>query len=178
MGKAYPGHDVFIVDEVGEAVPDGDVGEIAVRLPDPIVFEGYWRDEAATDAKFDGDLFLTGDLAVRDADGYFWHRGRKDDLIVTAGYRVSPLEVEEALQSHPEVAAAVVGGVPDEERGERVKAYVVLIAAATPGDALVETLQNAVRAELGTYKVPREIEFIEEIPETRSGKADRSALFE
>jgi len=177
MGKTYPGHDVVVVDEAGEVVPDGDVGEIGVRLPDPVVFAGYWRDDRATNETLDGDLFRTGDLAVRDADGYFWHRGRKDDLIVTAGYRVSPLEVEAVLQSQPSVAAAIVGGVPDEDRGERVTAYVVPADGATIDAATIATLRDAVRAELGAYKVPRDIEAIETIPETRSGKADRSALF-
>lgn len=178
MGKAYPGHDVIVVDEDGQEVATGEIGEIAVRLPDPVVFNEYWQDDAATEEKIDGDLFLTGDLAVKDSDDYFWHRGRKDDLIITAGYRVSPLEVEEVLQAHSAVVTAVVGGIPDSDRGERVKAYIILEDDATADDALAETLQNEVRSELGAYKVPREIEFIEEIPETQSGKADRSALFD
>lgn len=177
MGRAYPGHDVLVVDEDGLEMDAGDIGEIAVRLPDPVVFNEYWDNEAATEEKFDGNLFLTGDLAVRDDDGYFWHRGRKDDLIITSGYRVSPLEVEDALQSHSAVANAVVGGVPDSDRGERVKAYIVPENETTADDTLIGALQDAVRSELGAYKVPREIEFIEEIPETRSGKADRSVLF-
>ena len=178
MGRAYPGHDVLIVDKDGSEVANGKIGEIAVRLPDPVVFSEYWCDEAGTDEKFDGDLFLTGDLAVMDGDGNFWHRGRKDDLIVTAGYRVSPLEVEAALQAHSSVVTAVVGGVPDSDRGERVKAYVVVEDEVAPDDELAQSLRDAVRSELGAYKVPREFEFIEEIPETRSGKADRSTLFE
>jgi acetyl-CoA synthetase len=177
MGRAYPGHDVVVVDGVGERVPDGEVGEIAVRLPDPVVFLGYLGDEAATAEKFDGDAFLTGDLAVRDADGYFWHRGRTDDLVLTAGYRVSPLEVEAALESHPDVADAVVGGVPDADRGQRVKAYVEPAAGVDADDALAESLRASVREELGAHKVPREVEFVDAVPETRSGKADRSALF-
>ncbi|WP_114579443.1 AMP-binding protein [Saliphagus sp. LR7] len=177
MGKAYPGHDVLVVNEDGREVDTGHIGEISVRLPDPVVFNEYWDTEAATEKKFNDDLFLTGDLAIRDDDGYFWHRGRKDDLIITSGYRVSPLEVERVLQSHSAVGNVVIGSVPDSERGERVKAYLVLGNETTADDTLVETLKDAVRAELGAHKVPREIEFIDEIPETRSGKADRSALF-
>jgi len=101
MGRVYPGHDVVVVDEDGSEVETGETGEIAVRLPDPVVFERYWGDEAATAEKFDGGRFLTGDLGMVDDDGYFWHRGRADDLILTSGYRVSPLEVEAALQAHP-----------------------------------------------------------------------------
>ncbi len=177
MGRAYPGHDVRVVDADGEAVPAGEVGEIAVALPDPAVFLGYWNDEAATAEKFQGDLFLTGDLAVRDEDGYFRHRGRADDLILTAGYRVSPLEVEASLEGHPDVAEAVAGGVPDERRGERVKAVVVPAEGVDPGDELAARLRETVRADLGAHKVPREFEFVDAVPETRSGKADRSALF-
>lgn len=178
MGRPYPGHDVVIIDEDGDEVPPGNVGEIAVRLPDPAVFLEYWQDEEATAAKFRDGLFLTGDLAVQDKDGYFWHRGRKDNLIVTSGYRVSPLEVEAAIESHPSIVDAVVGGVPDPERGERVKAYVVTERGVPPGDELKASIRNTVREDIGAHKVPREISFIESVPETRSGKADRSSLFE
>jgi acetyl-CoA synthetase len=180
MGRAYPGHDVRVVDEDGDEVSPDDLGEIAVGLPDPVVFQGYWRDDVATEEAFRDDLFLTGDLAVRDAEGYFYHRGRKDDLIVTAGYRVSPLEVEAVLESHQTVADVVVGGVADPERGERVKAVVVPADETAPGDAesLGKSLRHAVRAELGAHKVPREGTFVDALPETRSGKTDRSALFD
>lgn len=174
MGKPYPGHDVVVVDESGDEVADGEVGEIALRLPDPVVFLGYLNDASATDAKNRDGLFLTGDLAVRDEDGYLWHQGRKDDLILTSGYRVSPLEVEAALESHAHVAVAVVGGVPDEQRGERIKAYIV--PDGTSPD--LHALQEWVRDELGAHKVPREITIIDDVPETRSGKADRTALFD
>ena len=178
MGRAYPGHDVRIVDGDGETVPPGEVGEIALVLPDPAVFLGYWDDERATDEKFRGDLFLTGDVGVCDADGYLRHRGRADDLILTAGYRVSPLEVEASLEDRPDVAEAVVGGVPDDRRGSRVKAFVVPAEGVDPGDELADRLREAVRADLGAHKVPREFTFLDAMPETRSGKADRSALFD
>ncbi|MFB6136206.1 MAG: acyl-CoA synthetase [Halobacteriaceae archaeon] len=182
MGRPYPGHDVAVVDEDGDHVPrDGEtLGEIAVATPDPVVFERYWGDPDATDGAFDdAGRLRTGDLASVDEEGYLSHAGRKDALVVTSGYRVSPLEVERALAENPAVAEAVVGGVPDEERGQRVKAYVVL-ADRDPdeaGDDLRERLRDLVRERLGAYKVPREIAFVEEVPETRSGKADRAALF-
>ncbi|WP_049904090.1 acyl-CoA synthetase [Halococcus agarilyticus] len=174
MGRPYPGHDIVLVDEDGTEVPNGEVGEIAVRLPDPVVFLRYHGDDPATRAKFDGDLFLTGDLAVRDEAGYLRHQGRKDDLILTSGYRVSPHEVEAALLSHPDVTDAVVGGVSDDERGQRITAYVV--PSGRVPDA--ERLREHVRDELGAHKVPREIVIVQEIPETRTGKTDRGALFD
>lgn len=178
IGRPYPGHDVLIVDEEGAEVPTGDVGEIAVELPDPVVFREYWQSEAATAEKFRDGLFLTGDLAVEDEDGYLLHRGRKDDLILTAGYRVSPLEVERALENHPAVVDAVVGSVPDPERGQRVEAYIVPSTDATRHDDLADAIRSSVREDVGAYKIPREITFVDSLPETTSGKTDRSALFE
>ncbi|POG54291.1 acyl-CoA synthetase [Haloferax marisrubri] len=178
MGKAYPGHDVLVVDESGEEVPHGEIGEVAVRCPDPVVFLGYHNDETATREKFDGNLFLTGDLAVQDEDGYLWHQGRKDELILTSGYRVSPLEVESVIEADENVADVVVGGVPDEKRGQIVKAYVVPANVDSGEDQWTESLKETVREELGAHKVPRETQVIDEIPQTRSGKADRTSLFE
>lgn len=178
MGKPYPGHDVVLVDESGTAVAQGEVGEIAVKLPDPVVFLGYYKDQSATAQKFQDDLFLTSDLAVRDEDGYLWHQGRKDTLILTSGYRVSPLEVESVLESSASVANAVIGGVPDEDRGQRVKAYVVPASLDIEDQLLVESLKQMVRDNLGAHKVPREIELIDQIPQTRSDKADRATLFD
>ncbi|WP_276272290.1 acyl-CoA synthetase [Haloarcula litorea] len=177
MGRPYPGHEVVIVDEAGEQVPPGTVGEVAVEPPDPALFLGYWGDDAATEgAFFANGRFRTGDAAVRDEDGYLWHRGRRDDLIVTSGYRVSPLEVERVLDADEEVLDSVVGGVADETRGQRVTAYVV--PRGEGSEALAERLRERVRDELGAYKVPREIEFVDDLPETRSGKVDRAALFD
>ncbi|WP_436926150.1 acyl-CoA synthetase [Halosimplex amylolyticum] len=178
MGKPYPGHDVAVVDEDGDPLPPGELGEIVVEPPDPVTLIEYWDDPAATDAKFfDDGRMRTGDLARRDEDGYLWHAGRKDHLIITSGYRVSPLEVESALTEEPRVAAAVVGGVPDPERGQRVKAYLRLTNGHDPSETLAAELREHVRERLGAHKVPRDIEFIESIPETHSGKADRTTLF-
>ncbi|MFB6141166.1 MAG: AMP-binding protein [Halosimplex sp.] len=178
MGKPYPGHDVVVVDEDGDPLPPGELGEIAVAPPDPVTLIEYWDDPEATEAKFlDDGLMLTGDLARRDEDGYLFHAGRKDHLIITSGYRVSPLEVESVLTEEPRVASAVVGGVPDAERGQRVKAYLRLTDGHEPSAALADELRDHVRERLGAHKTPRDIEFIESIPETRSGKTDRTTLF-
>ncbi|MFP8953478.1 acyl-CoA synthetase [Natrialbaceae archaeon A-arb3/5] len=178
MGKPYPGHDVLVVDDDGDPVPDGEVGRIALDPDDPVLFLEYLDDpEATAEAYFDNGLFDTGDLAVRDDDGYLYHRGRADDLIITSGYRVSPLEVENALATHSDVAAAVVAGVPDEHRGERVAA-VVVPNGREGDDAFRDELEHRVRDRLGAHKAPREIRFRSTIPETRTGKADRDAVFD
>lgn len=178
MGRPYPGHDVVVVDDDGDTLPAGELGELAVQGPDPVFFIEYWDDPDATAEKLSDDLFRTGDLAVRDEDGYLWFRGRADDLILTSGYRVSPVEVEEALERHDLVGDAVVGGRPDPDRGTRVTAYVL---PTTSPDDVTDTdereLREFVGDELGAHKRPREITFVEELPRTRSGKADRSALF-
>jgi len=178
MGKAYPGHDLVVVDEDGTEQPPGELGELVVELPDPVTFLEYWRDPVTTAEKFSDDgRMRTGDLARRDEDGYLWHAGRHDDLIVTSGYRVSPLEVESVLTEDPRVANAVVGGIPDPERGQRVKAYVDLVDGTVPASDVAEDLCERVGERLGAHKTPHEVEFIESIPETRSGKTDRAALF-
>jgi acetyl-CoA synthetase len=178
MGRPYPGHDVVVVDEDGERLPTGELGEIAVRGPDPVFFVEYWGDPDATAEKLTDGLFRTGDLAVRDEDGYIWFRGRADDLIVTSGYRVSPVEVEDALERHELVSDAVVGGRPDPDRGTRVAAYVLpTVPSGDVTEADERELREVVAEELGAHKRPREITFVEKFPRTRSGKADRSALF-
>ncbi|MEY7851772.1 acyl-CoA synthetase [Natrarchaeobius sp. A-rgal3] len=185
MGKPYPGHDVVLVDESGIPVPDGDLGRIALRTPDPVCFLEYYDDPEATEAAYlDEGLLDTGDLAVRDDDGYLFHRGRADELIVSSGYRISPLEVETALTDHDAVADAIVAGLPDEDRGERVAAAVVTQGApSVPSteserESLRADLESLVRERLGAYKVPREFVFLEELPETRTGKADRRRVFD
>ncbi|MFB6106809.1 MAG: acyl-CoA synthetase [Halobacteriaceae archaeon] len=178
LGRPYPGHDVVVVDEDGAELPPGEVGELVVRPPDPVLFSGYLDDPAATDAAFTDEGWLrTGDAVERDADGYLYHRGRLDDVIITSGYRVSPTEVEDALSTHPAVAAAVVGGVPDADRGQRVVACVVPADDATADDDLAATLTATVADAIGPHKRPREVRFLDAIPETRNGKADRAALF-
>lgn len=176
MGKPYPGHEVAIVDGDGREVAPGERGELVVELPDPVAFLRYWNDPAATERVRRGGRLHTGDLARRDEDGYLVHAGRADDLIVTSGYRVDPLEVERVLADHPAVVEAVVGGVPDEERGQRVKAVVLPAADATASDDLRAELVSWVRERLGAYKVPREVTFVDDLPESRTGKTDRDAL--
>ncbi|MCJ9713338.1 AMP-binding protein, partial [Bordetella hinzii] len=132
MGKPYPGHHVAVIDDQGRPVPPGQVGEVALNrldihgYPDPVLFIGYWRNDAATADKYTGDWCRTGDLATVDADGYLWYAGRADDVFKSAGYRIGPGEIENCLLSHPAVANAAVVPKPDPERGALVKAYVVL----------------------------------------------------
>ena len=198
MGKGYPGHRVAVIDDDGRECPVGVPGDVAVhRLdvhgdPDPIFFLGYWKNEAATRAKFTGDMASswcrTGDMAVRDAEGYLWYQGRADDVFKAAGYRIGPGEIENCLVKHPAVANAAVVPKPDAERGAVVKAYVVLAQeylAAQPGRAagdaafeqrLVAELQAHVKGKLAPYEYPKEIEFVESLPMTTTGKVQRRVL--
>ncbi|MCS6869485.1 AMP-binding protein [Thermus sp.] len=176
MGLPYPGHKVVVLREDGSLAEAGEVGEIALETPDPVAFLGYWENPEATRAKFSGPYLLTGDLAVRDEAGYFWFKGRKDDLIKSAGYRISPFEVEEILLTHPAVAMVGVVGLPDPERGERVAAFVKLRSGFIPSEALSEELKNLVRDKIGHHAYPREIRFVEELPLTPTGKIQRFRL--
>ena len=186
MGRAYPGHRVAVLDDAGRECPRGTPGDVAVhRLdpqgrPDPVFFLGYWRNEAATAAKFTGDRLdswcRTGDTAVMDADGYLWYQGRSDDVFKAAGYRIGPSEIENCLVKHPAVANAAVVPKPDAERGAVVKAYVVLAAGHAASDALVQALQQHVRGQLAPYEYPKEIEFTDALPMTTTGKVQRRVL--
>ena len=186
MGKGYPGHRVAVIDDEGKECPAGVPGDVAVhRLdvhgqPDPIFFLGYWKNEGATRAKFTGDpassWCRTGDLAVRDADGYLWYQGRSDDVFKAAGYRIGPSEIENCLVKHPAVANAAVVPKPDAERGAVVKAYVVLTPGTQGDDALVAALQQHVKGQLAPYEYPKEIEFIDSLPMTTTGKVQRRVL--
>ena len=184
MGRPYPGHQVQVIDDAGNIVAPGEIGEVALNRvdihghPDPILFSGYWRNEAATLAKFTGDWCRTGDLAHRDEDGYLWYAGRADDVFKSSGYRIGPGEIENCLIGHPAVANAAVVPKPDAERGAVVKAYVVLTADSvhTDREALTATLQAHVRERLAPYEYPKEIEYIEELPMTTSGKVQRNVL--
>src|SRR2546425_10835464 len=133
MGRPIPGHVVDVVDETGASLPTGEVGEVAVRRPDPVMFLRYWNNEKATREKFVGDWALTGDLARKDADGYFWFVGRKDDVISSGGYPIGPSEIDEFLESHPAGAVAAPSGSPDLVRAEVDKAYVHVPAGGTGG---------------------------------------------
>ena len=178
MGKPYPGHTVGIIDEHGNPVPDGTVGELAPRRGDPVMFLGYWGREDATREKLTGDWFRTGDLGYRDAEGCYWYMGRKDDVISSAGHRIGPGEIEDCLLKHPAVRQAAVIGAPDALRGQRVKAFVVLAPGHVGSAALVEDIQRSVRTRLAAHEYPREVEFIDELPLTTTGKIRRIELRE
>jgi acetyl-CoA synthetase len=179
MGRPYPGHRVELLDEDGQSVPDGALGEICVhREGDPVVFLEYWNNPEATRDKFTGPWGRTGDLAMRDADGFLWYRGRTDDVIKSAGYRIGPSEIENCLLRHPAIANAAVVGVPDEERGSVIKAVLVLTAGQQPSRALEADIRAHVRARLAPYQCPRLIEFALGLPMTTTGKVQRRVLRE
>ena len=199
MGKGYPGHRVAVIGDDGDECAVGVPGDVALNRfdvhgqPDPIFFLGYWKNDAATQAKFTGkngidDWCRTGDLATRDADGYLWYQGRADDIFKAAGYRIGPGEIENCLVKHPAVANAAVVPKPDKERGSVVKAYVVLATdlgaararmkgATAQFDAeITAKLQQHVKKMLAPYEYPKEIEFIEALPMTTTGKVQRRVL--
>jgi acetyl-CoA synthetase len=175
-GTAIPGHTVGIVDESGRELPPGEMGSIAFRRPDPVMFLGYWHNDAATAAKFRGEWLVSGDLGVRDDAGYFRFVGRDDDLITSGGYRIGPGEIEACLLRHPAVALAAAVGEPDPVRTEVVKAVVVLKAGHAATQALAAELQEHVRSRLGAHEYPRIVEFAAELPLTATGKIIRRAL--
>ncbi|MCZ6576365.1 MAG: acyl-CoA synthetase [Acidiferrobacterales bacterium] len=178
MGKPYPGHTVDVIGEDGQPMPAGETGELAARSGDPVMFLGYWGNEDATREKFIGEWFCTGDVGVRDEDGYLWFVGRKDDVISSAGYRIGPGEIEDCLLKHPAVVQAAAIGSPDELRGNIVKAFIVLAKGYSPSDDLKKEIQDSVRTRLAAYEYPREIEFIDEVPMTTTGKVRRVELRE
>ena len=194
MGKPYPGHRVKVIDDEGQECAVNVPGDVAVNRfdrhgdPDPVFFLGYWKNDAATVAKYTGDWCRTGDIATRDADGYLWYQGRSDDMFKAAGYRIGPGEVENCLVKHPAVANAAVVPKPDVARGAVVKAYVVIApeyiashglsesAKAQFEAELVVQLQNHVKGKLAPYEYPKEIEFVEALPMTTTGKVQRRVL--
>lgn len=186
MGRPYPGHRIAVIDEDGREVPPGAVGEVALNRTDihgehdPIFFIEYWNNRAATTSKFTGEWCRTGDLATMDEDGYLWYQGRADDMFKAAGYRIGPSEIENCLVKHESVANAAVVPKPDAERGNMVKAFVVP-TPGTPRDAesiarLIVELQDHVRGKLAPYEYPKEIEFVDELPMTTTGKIQRRVL--
>lgn len=176
MGRAIPGHVVDVIDDSGNPVEAGTVGEIAVKRPDPVMFLEYWQNPTATRNKFIGDWLLTGDLAKKDNDGYFWFNGRRDDVITSAGYRIGPAEIEDCLMKHPAVALVAVVGIPDELRSEIVKAFVVPQADVIPGADVAQDIKTFVKTRLAAHEYPREVEFVEELPMTATGKIMRREL--
>ena len=173
IGLPVPGHRVAVIDANGNSVPTGETGRIAVARPDPVMFLEYWDNPKATREKFIGDWMTTGDLGVVDSDGYVHFFGRDDDVITSAGYRIGPVEIEDCLTGHPAVALAAAVGKPDELRTEIVKAYLVLKPGREPGDALASEIQAWVRDRLSAHEYPREIEFIDSMPLTTTGKVIR-----
>jgi acyl-coenzyme A synthetase/AMP-(fatty) acid ligase len=181
MGVTAPGFHVAIVDDDGNELPTGEEGQIAVRVkPErPVgLLKEYWKDREAMESAFQGDWYLLGDKGYRDEDGYFWFVGRADDVIISAGYRIGPFEVESALIEHPAVAESAVVASPDEVRGNIVKAFVVLAPGYTPSDELTLSIQEHVRKVTAPFKYPRAVEYVTELPKTISGKIRRVELRE
>ena len=178
IGKPVPGHQVAIIDPEGRQVRPGEPGQIAIRRPDPVMFLGYWRQRQATANKFIGDWMTTGDQGVMDDDGFISFVGRNDDVITSAGYRIGPGEIEDCLLSHPAIALAAAIGKPDPLRTQIVKAFVVLAEGHEPSNALADEIRTHVRTRLSAHEYPREIDFIDELPLTTTGKVIRRLLRE
>lgn len=181
MGLPAPGITLGIVNDEGSPLGENIEGNLAVRIrPErPLgLFDAYVGNDNANAASFVGDWYLTGDRATRDEDGYYWFVGRADDVIISAGYRIGPFEVESALVEHPSVAEAAVVSSPDPVRGEVVKAFVILVSGYDGDSALIGELQNHVKAVTAPYKYPRAIEFVDTLPKTVSGKIRRVELRE
>ena len=181
MGRPVPGCDMQVVDDDGQILPPDEIGHIAMRLTDPWpagLFTGYVTEDGLDTGSFRNGWYLTGDTATRDADGYFWFVGRADDLINSAGYRISPFEVESALLEHPAVAESAVVAAPDPVRGQIVVAHVVLARGHLPSDELALEIQEFCKTNTAPYKYPRRIIFTDDLPKTVSGKIRRVELRE
>jgi acetyl-CoA synthetase len=193
MGRAYPGHQVAVIDDKAQICKAGQPGEVAVNRfdrhghPDPVFFLGYWKNPKATQEKYTSDWCRTGDVAIQDEEGYLWYQGRTDDMFKAAGYRIGPGEIENCLVKHPAVVNAAVVPKPDADRGAVVKAYVVLspdyVAKRAASDQieifdrqLIADLQRHVRGRLAPYEYPKDIEFIDQLPMTTTGKVQRRFL--
>jgi acetyl-CoA synthetase len=177
LGKPYPGHDVAIVVD-GKPAKVGETGEIAIRRDSPVVMKEYWKNPAAMGEKFAGEWCLTGDMGHLDEQGYIYFQGRNDDVIKTSGYRVGPAEVEAKIIEHPAVSSCAVIGVPDERRGQSIKAFLKLLPGHQPSQRLIEEIQQHVKQKLAAHEYPREFEFIDEFPMTVTGKIRRRDLRE
>jgi acetyl-CoA synthetase len=172
---------VAVIDAEGNETPRGELGEVAVHRSfqgqkDPVHFLEYWKNPQATTEKYIGDWGCTGDQAKMDEDGYLWYQGRSDDVIKSSGYRIGPAEIENCLVKHPAVANAAVIGKPDATRGAVVKAFIVLQPGQEPSKALEEDIRKHVRGRLAPYEYPKEIEFIDALPMTTTGKVQRKEL--
>lgn len=185
MGRPYPGHDLAVLAADGTLAADGESGEIVVRAPDPVMMLRYWNNPDATEDKFttvpDADgrpvrWLRTGDVGSRDPDGWYWFTARDDDVIISAGYRIGPAEIEECILAHPSVEMVAVVGIPDDVRGEVVKAFVTCRPGVEPGPELVGEIQAHVRSQLAAYEYPRDVEFVDALPLTTTGKIRRRDL--
>jgi len=181
MGKPSPCYEIDILDPDGNSCEVGEIGQIVVyteKAKPAGIFKGYYRDEALTNKVWNNGIYYTGDTAWRDEDGYFWFVGRTDDIIKSSGYRIGPFEVESALMEHPAVLECAITAVPDPERGQIVKATVVVSKNYTPGEDLAHELKEHVKRVTAPYKYPRVVEFVEELPKTISGKIRRVEIRE
>jgi len=178
IGRPSPGHRVAVVDDRGNELPVGQTGQIGVKAPDPVMFLGYWNDPEATERKFANGWLLTGDLAHQDAEGFITFEGRDDDVITSSGYRIGPAEIEDCLSGHPAVQLAAAVGKPDPVRTEIVKAYVVLVPGVSAGAELAAEIRDWVKMRLSMHEYPREVEFVESLPLTTTGKVIRRLLRE
>ncbi len=176
IGRAVPGHIAAIVDDAGQKQPPGSTGNIAFRSPDPVMMLEYWQNPESTRGKYANGWLITGDLGMFDEDGYFWFQGRADDVITSGGYRIGPSEIEDALARHPAVVMAAAIGVPDPVRTESIKAFVVLKEGFHASPELVDEIRNFVREHLARHEVPRDVEFVDALPMTTTGKILRRVL--
>ena len=178
IGKAIPGHDVAVIRPDGTVCAAGELGQIAVRRPDPVMFLGYWNRPEATREKFIGDYMTTGDQGEQDEQGFVRFVGRDDDVITSSGYRIGPVEIEDCLMQHEAVALSAVVGKPDALRTEIVRAFIVLKRGYAPSDALAQSIRSYVKDRLSAHEYPREITFIDDMPLTTTGKVIRRELRE
>ena len=177
MGRAYPGHEVAVINSEGQPLPSGTMGEIAFKQGgDPVFFLKYWNNEQGTRNKFIGEWARSGDEGVMDEEGFLWFSGRADDVITSSGYRIGPAEIEDQLLKHPAVALAATVGHPDKQRGEIVKAFIKLNPGHEGTDTLKHELQDLVRTRLSAHEYPRLVEFLDEFPLTTTGKVLRRVL--
>ena len=176
MGKAYPGHRVEVIDDFGHVLAPGETGELAAHTDDPVMFLGYWNNAEATAKNIVNGWWRTGDSGYKDEDGFIWFVGRNDDVISSAGHRIGPGEIEDVLMSHPAVLQAAVIGKPDKLRGEIVKAYIITPAGTIKDEWLRNDLKQHVKNRLAAHEYPREIEFIDKLPMTTTGKVRRIEL--
>jgi acyl-coenzyme A synthetase/AMP-(fatty) acid ligase len=176
MGKSSPGCDVRTIDPEGNECQPDEPGDVALFGRIPALLEEYWEQPDATESVFRNGAYLTGDRAYRDADGYLWFVGRSDDVILSAGYRIGPFEVESILIEHPAVVESAVVPLPDEDRGSIVKAFVVVGEDYEPSEELAQEIQDYCKENTAPYKYPRSIEFIDDLPKTTSGKIRRVEL--